>query len=388
MDFREKKEDSDVLASTPRSDGVPSMRHLLLAFFLAFASIQAGDLQLTLPPVLYATPGVEMSIYHDNVVLTETPELWRFEFECSLGKSEPRRWTVKPADKDVGDHPVSISVKDSQGHVLESGRLILRVSPRQAGEGKSLRLLIVGDSLTHASIYPNEIAGLLAQPGNPSWTMIGTHKPASALPEVRHEGYGGWKWVDFLSKFDPKPGGITAGPPAKKSTSPFLFADAAQKPVFDLARYFREQSGSQPPDVVTFLLGINDCFAANPDDPDAKITEVLAHAEKLLAEFRKAAPQALLAIGLTTPPNARQSGFTANYKDKYLRWGWKRIQHRLVQRMLGQFSSREAENIHLVPTQTNLDPLDGYPLNNGVHPNDHGYAQIGRSFYAWIKSRL
>lgn len=363
------------------------MRHLLFALLFATAAC-AGDLQLTLPPVLYATPDVEMSIYHDNIVLTEKPETFNFEFQCPLGKNEARRWTVKPMDKDVGDHPVEITVKDQTGRTVESGRLTLHISPRKAGEGKSLRLLIVGDSLTHASIYPNEIAKMLARPGNPKWSLIGTHKPGSALPEVSHEGYGGWKWVDFLTKFDPKPAGVTAGPLARKSTSPFIFADEAQKPVFDLPRYFRENSDSQPPDIVTFLLGINDCFAANPDSPDVKITEVLANAEKLIAEFRKAAPKALLAIGLTTPPNARQSGFTANYKDKYPRWGWKRIQHRLVQRMLEQFSRREAENIHLVPTELNLDPLDGYPVNNGVHPNPFGYAQIGHSFYSWMKSRL
>jgi len=363
------------------------MRRALLSSLFAFTCSLAGDLQLTLPPVVYATPDVPMSIYHDNIILTEKPESYRFEFRCPLGMSEPRRWTVKAEDKDVGDHPVEITIKDPSGQIVESGRLTLHISPRQAGEGKSLRLLIVGDSLTHASIYPNEIANMLKKPGNPKWSMIGTHQPAAALPEVRHEGYGGWKWADFLTKFDPKPAGVTAGPLARKSTSPFLFADDGQKPVFDLPRYFRENSLGQPPDVVTFLLGINDCFAANPDSPDAKITDVLANAEKLIAEFRKAAPEALLAIGLTTPPNARQAGFTANYKDKYPRWGWKRIQHRLLQHMLKQFSGREAQNIHLVPTELNLDPLDGYPENNGVHPNPIGYAQIGHSFYAWMKSR-
>ncbi len=363
-----------------------AMRHLLIASLLTTAAL-AGELQLTLPPVLYATPDVPMSLYHDNIVLTEKPQDYRFEFQCPLGTNEARRWTVTPSDKDVGDHPLAITVKDAHGRVIESGRLTLHISPRNAGEGKSLRLLVVGDSLTHASLYPNEIAKRLAQPGNPKCTFIGTHKPAGAAPDVRHEGYGGWKWADFLTKFDPKPAGVTAGPLARKSTSPFLFADEAQKPVFDLPRYFRENSQGQPPDVVSFLLGINDCFAANPDSPDAKITEVLANAERLLAEFRKAAPKALFAVGLTTPPNARQSGFTANYKDKYPRWGWKRIQHRLVQRMLEQFSGREAENIHLVPTQLNLDPFDGYPENNGVHPNATGYAQIGTSFYAWMKSR-
>ena len=96
--------------------------------------------------------------------------------------------------------------------------------------------------------------------------------------------------------------------------------------------------------------------------------------------------QAVLAVGLTTPPNARQEAFEANYGDRYTRWGWKRIQHRLVQRMLKEFGGREKEGIHLVPTQLYLDPIDGYPANNGVHPNAEGYAQIGTSFYCWLKS--
>lgn len=359
-----------------------------LVGFLATRLAVAGELQLTVPPVVYATPDVAMSLYHDNLVLTQKPEDYRFEFQCKLGTSEARRWTVKPADADVGDHPLSITVKDAAGQVLEQGSSLLRISPRKAGEGKALRLLIVGDSLTHATMYPNEIATLLSRPGNPTWKMLGTHKPSSAQPQVSHEGYGGWKWSDFLTKFTAQSPGVTAGPLARKSTSPFLFSEDGKTGRFDLSRYFKEHCEGQPPDVVTFLLGINDCFAAKPGDPDAKIKEVLANAEKLLAEFRKAAPKALLAVGLTTPPNSRQAAFEANYKDKYSRWGWKRIQHRLVQRMLEQFSGREAENLHLVPTELNLDPIDGYPSNNGVHPNPAGYAQIGASFYSWLKSRL
>ena len=118
----------------------------------------------------------------------------------------------------------------------------------------------------------------------------------------------------------------------------------------------------------------------------AKIDEVLDNADKLLAEFHKAAPKAVFAVGLTTPPNAREEGFEANYKGKYHRWGWKRIQHRLVQRMLERLGGREKDGIHLVPTELNVDPVDGYPNNNGVHPNAFGYAQIGASFYSWMKA--
>lgn len=360
-----------------------------LACWLPLPAGAAGPLELTLPPTLYAVAGTPMSLYFDNIVLTETPEQYRFEVKCAIGANEARRWTVTPGDRNTGDHPMEITIKDAKGKVVESGKMMLRVAPANAGANRSLRLLVVGDSLTAATAYPNEIARLLSEPGNPKWTMLGTSRPASAKPGVGHEGYGGWRWDTFLTKWAPQPAGVAAGPLAPRATSPFLFAGADGKGVLDLPRYFREHCDNKPPEVVTFLLGINDCFGANPEDKaamDKTIDAVLDSADKLLAAFRAAAPKAVLAVGLTTPPNARESGFEANYKGKYHRWGWKRIQHRLVQRMMERLGNKQRDNIHLVPTELNIDPVDGYPDNNGVHPNAVGYAQIGASFHAWLKA--
>jgi lysophospholipase L1-like esterase len=246
--------------------------------------------------------------------------------------------------------------------------------------------LIVGDSLTHASLYPKELVRLFSLPGNPQLTLLGTHRPASAAPGVVHEGYGGWTWARFNTQYDPK-----ADPNGKTRNSPFLFPDASGKAQLDIARYVRERCDNRAPDVVLFLLGINDCFGANPDDPkamDASISGMFGQAERLLKAFHEAAPQAALGVCLTTPPNARESGFVANYKGKYHRWGWKRIQHRLVQRQLAEFDGRQQERIFVVPTSLNLDPFDGYPENNGVHPNEFGYRQVGASMYAWLKNYL
>jgi len=346
----------------------------------------AVSLRLTLPPVCYAVVGVPISIYYDNLVLTEKPEEYRFKVACDLGTAERRRWTATPCAGDVGDHPISVSVSDAKGKVIQQGKLTLHVAPSDAGVGRAIRLLIVGDSLTHATVYPNEIARLLSLPGNPAWTMLGTHRPASAAKGVAHEGYGGWTWDLFANRYLAKP-----DPAGKNRGSPFVFSSNGAKPAIDLAHYFEVSCGGQRPDFVTFLLGINDCFSADPENPgaiDGRIDAMFAHAGKLIAAFRKSAPKADLGICLTTPPNARESGFEANYHGKYHRWGWKRIQHRLVERELEHFGGRQSERIFIVPTELNLDPVDGYPDNNGVHPSVVGYRQIGASVFVWVKSRL
>jgi lysophospholipase L1-like esterase len=361
----------------------------LIAFTTAgtLRAAETDSLQLTLPPAWYGVPGVPISLYYDNIVLTETPENYRFDVTCDIGKSEARRWTVTPTERDAGDHALSVTVKDAQGKKLGQGRLVLHVASRNAGESKNLRLLIIGDSLTNATLYPNEMARLLSEPGNPKWLMLGTHKPSSAKPGVVHEGYGGWTWGSFLTRYDAKLG-HNLDEKGRRNSSPFVFAGADGKPAMDIPRYFRENCDGQPPDVVTVLLGINDCFHVSPDDVkavDAKIADCLDNADKFLKAFRAVAPRTVFGVGLTTPPNARESGFEANYKGKYHRWGWKRIQHRLVQRMLERFGDRARDGIQLVPTELNLDPVDGYPDNNGVHPNAVGYQQIGASFYCWLK---
>ena len=343
-------------------------------------------LELPLPPQVYAVPGVEMNVYFDNVVLTQEPHSYRFDVKCSLGRTEDRRWTVIPKTRNVGQVPLSIRVSNKGGRLLATASSVLHVVPQEAGQDKKIRLMIVGDSLTHATRYPNEVGRLLSQPGNPSWTMLGTHRPSSAAEGVAHEGYGGWTWARFATQYEPNPDGTY-----RKRSSPFVFLGDDGKPQLNVKRYVREQCEAQSPDFVIFMLGINDCFSAPADDPagiDSRIDTVIEHAKTLLADFRKAAPNAHFGICLTPAPNSRQEAFQANYKDRYSRWGWKRIQHRLVQRQIESVTARNDDDVSIIPTQLNIDPIDGYPVNNGVHPNEAGYAQLGSSIYAWLKSRL
>ncbi len=342
--------------------------------------------RLTLPREVVAVAGLETAVYFDNIVLMEQPGKYRFQVDCDLGEVDSKRWSCRPSEGDLGTHRLTLTVRDASGTVLESQSTNLRVLPAAFQADSRFQLLIVGDSLTHATAYPNEIARLFADPANPTCRMLGTHQPASAKPGVAHEGYGGWTWQRFVTRYEPEPDGTH-----RKRSSPFVFLDDQSKPQLDVSRYIREACGGTPPDIVVFMLGINDCFSADPDSIDAidqRIDTMFGYADTLLDAFGRAAPQARLGICLTTPPNARQEAFEANYQDRYRRWGWKRIQHRLVERQLEHYADRAADRLFVIPTHLNLDPVDGYPANNGVHPNAAGYRQIGQTIFASLAAVL
>ena len=369
---------------------------LLGAISACWMPAEAADLQLagkpastrlTLPPVIYAVPGVEMNLYFANTVPAGATEHLSFTVRCGIGSQDAVRWKLNATANQIGKHPLTLEMRQASGQPVGRCTTQVQVVPASAGQGREITLLIVGDSLTNATHYPNELARLLSTPGNPKWQMLGTNKPSWAAPNVAHEGYGGWTWRAFNSRFDSTP-----PPPGKRNTSPFVLAEDPRKPPkLDLPRYFVECCGGRVPDYVTFLLGINDCFGLKSSDPkglEAGITSMLEEADKLLAAFHQAAPHAELGVCLTTPPNIREAAFVANYKDTRPRSNWCQTQHRLVERQIEHFQNREREGIFLIPTEINLDITGGYPDNNAVHPNPSGYQQIGATIYSWLKARM
>jgi len=77
---------------------------------------------------------------------------------------------------------------------------------------------------------------------------------------------------------------------------------------------------------------------------------------------------------------------------------------RLMERMVHHFGNRTDECIYLVPNYLNLDTNCHFPtwssdrnarsqqtftrVNNGTHPSEPGYQQIGDSVYCWIVHAL
>ncbi len=359
-----------------------------------------GPVRLLLPPVIHAVPGIEMNLYFDNVVLVVDPDDYVFDVTCPKGIQQSERWTYTPSQDDAGSYPLQVEVRDGQNQLLARASSKLEVVPADAGEGRSVTALLIGDSLTHASVYSQRLLDLSGQPGSPQVKLIGSHNPEGRPPENRHEGYGGWTALRFATHYT----GFAREGDSKKRGSPFLYQTPDGGRKLDFAKYLEDIQAEKSPDFVTILLGPNDVFAATDDTLEETIDTMLANYDLLLAMVGAASAETRLGVMLPVPPAATQDAFGANYKTGQTRWQYKRNQHRLVERMIERYGNREAERIYLVPTQVNLDCLHNYPtatsrrnahaesdavrLNNGVHPAASGYQQIGDTVYAWMKAML
>lgn len=359
---------------------------------------ETNKLPLELPPAIYAVPGIEMNIYFDNLVLTTNSSNYVFDVDCPKGRNDTKRWRFTPTDRDIGIYDWQLRVIDINNQVVATGNAKLYVVPGNTGAGRKIGLLLVGDSLTDLSIYPMELSTLLKQPGNPQVTFLGTNFACGKTPvEVGHEGYGGWTWGSFLTRWTED---------AKypyRAKSKFLIEKDGRR-VLDFQAYCDKYLNGIKPDFITVMLGTNEMLCANENKLDASINDLFNNADILIAEFKRVAPQAEIGIALPPPPASCQDAFGSNYQCKMTRWQYRNNQFQLVKRMITKYCQNQQKGISLIPVFSNIDCENNFPktidtinsrnlqkaerLSNGVHPSKEGYQQIGDSFYCWLKYRL
>jgi hypothetical protein len=129
------------------------------------------DLHLLLPREIPAIPSREINIYFDNVILS--PIAWqtfyRVDVDCARGQQQEERYTWTPSadPADLGIFPLTLRFTDPSGRTVAEGTTNIHVCPADVGQGKEATLLIVGDSETHANVYPAELLELCRALANP-----------------------------------------------------------------------------------------------------------------------------------------------------------------------------------------------------------------------------
>jgi lysophospholipase L1-like esterase len=368
---------------------------------LAVQARISGPVRLTMPSVIYATPGIECNVYFDNIVLVLNRHNYAFDVGCEKGFTLAERWAFTPADEECGDFPIAIEVRDEANKLLARGESLIRVGRPMSTPAAPVTLLVLGASFVEYSIYPQHILELSKAESALPLRLLGSRGAGNmpATGDLRHEGYSGWTAEAFATLSGPV---SRTGYHHRPGTgSPFVYQSEDGTKALDFGRYLDEFNDGKAPDFVTIDLGGNDIFSATDATIDATIDRMFTHYDAVIDSIRKAGPQTRIGVLASTPPSSSQDGFR-NYvgTGKQTQWQFHRNIHRLVERKLEHYDHRTSEGIYFVPTFANLDTEAHFPtwtsprnarsdqefvrVNNGTHPSVAGYEQIGDTVFSWL----
>ena len=361
------------------------------------------DPKLLLPEVIYALPGFEINIYFQNVVTVINPANYAFDVECEKGRCDQLRWRWIPEEEDAGEHKLKLSVWSDEGLLAEAETTVI-VTPRNAGEGKTLTILQIGASCMAAKGHGEELHSRFQLPGNPKLVMLGSHAPGY-LPVnpggPANEAYGGWSWATFFEKEQSTELDNDGLHPKRPYDvpSPFLFERNGRKE-FDFQAYLENVCRGVRPDVVYFELGVNGTFTCRTDEEFEKFWNERNYPfmKRMIRAVHEALPDAVLAVELIPKGSWSQDAFGKNYGCLQSRRRWlinADLLYRKYMALAGEL------DYMILPEYHNADGAVNYPsleepvhasssvtvsrAANALHPLPEGYSQWADCEYFFLK---
>ena len=375
--------------------------------------LRTGSPIIAMPPALFVTTGREGNVYFENLTPAASADEFSWDVTTptitSVARHENERWTYTPGGGHVAV-AITIEARDKRtGEVLATASGTVKAAAAAAGAGQTPKCIFIGDSLTAAAAYTQELLNIAAT-DDLKIALYGTRGSGANL----HEGRGGWKIADYTT--DPAASkryaftvaGVVVAPAAgatythngvtftidyadltggagtvaaisnggaplasgtltkasgtgdatitftaSGATSPFWIGG-----VVDFPGYLTAKS-IPVPDWVFVMLGINDCFSQTTDAGVVALAATeLTRLDTLIASAKAAGAGVKVGVMIPTPPSADQDAFGANYFAAQSRDRFKRNIVIWAREVIARYTGQSANRIYLVPTNVNLDTVN------------------------------
>ncbi len=390
---------------------------LLFALGLAACSASFARPSFYAPDRIYAVPGVECNVYYARLLDSYTPNRYLLEAVCGKGASYSACWSYVAKDDEAGtEFPLVLNAWDDEYGLVASmtTRVCVAKAPSDAAKNRRITLALLSASSTNCR-YQDRVMERMRNAGFSGYEPVGCRKPEKVTGVCEtgdyvaaHDGYGGYSWESFLTRFamtveeidnvqseaereQLKAFGVKLAP-GKEWRKALLRSPLIRivdgKKVVDIQAWFDKINGGKAPDYIVISLGGNKVWIQRPDSRQGEVENELAQARRLVSMLRAAAPEAVIAITSGLGGSFDQDSWGKNYGAAQSCF----VAHRSFidyARTMKRFCEEQGDpKLVFVPLSQGLAPLEAYPLGrksgNALHVNQLGGRQIGDTLFAWL----
>lgn len=162
-------------------------------------------IDINLPDKIYAIVGDTLQLFYRGMIKAVNPYIYDIVVNCSVGKAFPRYFQLDAGS--AGSYNFELKVKDNNGNILGNKSCKIEIKEAVKAPTNNLNILIIGDSLTNARIYPKEAYRRLCKTGGVptglgynNINFVGRKKVDIENTTIGVEGNSGWSWSSYLTK--------------------------------------------------------------------------------------------------------------------------------------------------------------------------------------------
>ena len=339
----------------------------------AVASSGTHKVEIHLPEVYYAASGLTMEIYNNQITdqgahISEYDVLW----ECEIGESLERKYSVTANDEMIGENPLAVSVFDVQGNLLAKKESVLKIVEAKQWQ---FSVLAIGDSLSADGDLYNRLQELLAG----QLICNGTRGYEGYLTEARL----GFSASDYLTETGYY---LEEGEEVHKFWNP----DTGR---FDW-NYYKATTGFNP-DMILLHLGTNGLLSGEENAENiCKMVELIRKDDKNIPIY---------VVNTIYQSDQNGIGSMKMNNGSLMFPGQYKQQRDLAVFQLMKYLAEELEgekNVYMVPAGISMDSAYAFSMEerkvnpysevtelvavDAVHPSAIGYYQIADTIYSTL----
>jgi len=410
---------------------------------------QNFNAQIAIPAKQYFLNNYENSIYFRTIISRwDASELFcLLEGSAMVNKTEFARITGSVGSPIATDLSVTANLYNRNFKIISTKNFQM-IAGNYLTDNGALKMICIGDSTTRGGRYVNKAISLIPNvttdgnvesqyhagvkiEGRGGWTMNNYHNNIDSpfrnpvSPYKYYGSTGKWTTAGMLAEFSAtatRVGGFDGTTGRKLSpaindcmyntpTSSYIRWDGSAWVAIDLATLaftfdfakYRTTWVINQPDIVTFLLGLNDFSRVSLSSINATLSNWKTQTDIAIASVLADSPDCKIAILLPTQIGGNEQTFNGSTNTTFAKYQnhvmW--IARKFI---IDNYDQREVEQIYVVDFGSGIDPLHGYDVatelpfsdytgsavstygTDVLHPSIDGYNQLGVRLAGFIQA--